>query len=822
MRRLTYIFSAVILSLLASALTVSESRAQQVDLRKAPQAVQIATAGDLPDGLQVVHRTPELMNSPEGKAALAELRRLKETGQLGKGGDQSASAFTPGDERSFQLLDFTTCGGSNGCQYFSETFTLVTTGTRFNIWVANPDLASNGGKIVESDWQEFATALGTSTPDGSWNSNMGIIEIDETVFGPPSDIDGNGKVDVLVHDIKDSFNPATNNLLFTAGYYSPADLTNGNGADIIHLDTYPSVYRTDGSRRDSDFVLQTIAHEYQHLIFAVQHGGGDLTFLDEGLAEWAEAVNGYTPRTITYLSEAGEFTRSLLDWRDDPNQPYGGSQGQDYQRGGLFHHYLAERLGTELVGAMSRGDGSGVGNYIKLMTDNFLDASVLRDLVQGFHAANLINDQDLNPAWGYESPFRSSVRATGFQTIDGSQTSSSSTNGNLNPGSVRYLRWTQVGTFTLDIQASSGADRLMPLVFMRPAFGAMQQAFPEVSGEPLTIEGNFEELYLVLPHVDLTTSAGASFSVQASWNAFSGSAQFQDVTYEDGTAATSSGNLIGYGLGGSLSASLPADTEFANVFDIPEGGALSSVEVSMLFFENLSGVSVSSNVKDFELKVYADQGGEPGDLILSKELAWTAGASTPQLTYQTVDLSGDINVLQNYQGRVYVSISDTGSDDNHIFLPFSNSQVNDSPSFMYFEFSNSGLGWASFDGIRDSNDNLVFEGLVVPIRASINLVGGATDTELESTLPRTLSLQQNYPNPFNPSTQIRFDLPQSVDVRLQVFDLLGRNVATLVDGPMTAGEHQVTFDASDLTSGLYLYTITAGSQRISRTMTLIK
>ncbi|MDE2995951.1 MAG: T9SS type A sorting domain-containing protein [Bacteroidota bacterium] len=821
MRRLSYLLSVSILSLFLSAMIAPKSHAQRVELKQQPHEVHIGPASVLTDDLQVRHRTPELMNSPEGQAALAEYRRLKESGQLSKN-DGSASAFTPGDERSFQLLDFTTCTASSGCQYFSETFTLMVSESRFNLWIANPDLATNGGRLVESDWQEFALALGTSTPQGSWNPSMGIIEIDESVFGPPSDIDGNGKVDVLVHDIKDSFDPGAGNITFTAGYYSPSDLTNGNQADIIHLDTYPSIYGSDGSRRGSEFVLQTIAHEYQHLIFAVQHGGGDLTFLDEGLAEWAEAVNGYAPRNISYLAEAGELTRPLLDWRDGFNEPYGGSLGQDYQRGGLFHHYLAERLGTELVGAIARSDGSGVGNYTKLMTDNFLDVSFLRDLIQGFHAANLINDQTLSPSYGYESAFRASIGATGFQTIDGSLASSSSTNGNLNPGAVRYLRWSQVGEFTLNIGASAGADLMMPLLFYRPAFGIMQQAFPEVGGEPLTVSGNFEEVYLVLPHVDILTSSPASFSVDASWAAFSGSAQFENVSYDNGEAALSSGSLIGYGLGGNLQASLPATTEFANVFDIPEGGALSSVDVSLLFFENLNGVAVTSSVRDFTLRVYDDQSGSPGNLILEKELAWSSGASTPQLTFQTVDLSGDRGVLQNYQGRVYVSVSDAGSDDNHVFLPFSNVQVNDSPSFMYFDFSNSGLGWAPFDGITDGNGNGVFDGLVVPIRAKINLVGGATDTELESTLPQTLALQQNYPNPFNPSTQIRFSLPQTSNVQLQVFDLLGRNVATLVDGPMAAGQHEVTFDASDLTSGLYLYTIADGTQRISRTMTLIK
>lgn len=828
MRRLQYPFALFILSLVLSASSVSSASAQQVELRKQPQAVQVKASAGWPGEDQVVHRTPEFMRSDEGRAALAEIQNLRKLGLLNKGGSQTSPALTPGTERSFQLLDIASCSQPGGCQYFSETFTLVSSEASFNIWIANPDLASNGGRMVESDWVEFSEALGNSTPAESWNPNMGIIEIDEAVFGPPSDIDGNGKVDVLVHDIKDQYDPAGGVGLFTAGYFSPADLSNnGNNADIIHLDTYPSIYNASGDRRGSEFVLQTLAHEYQHLIFAVRHGGGDLAFLDEGLAEWAEVVNGYAPRTITYLSDAGEIARPLLDWRDDPNGAYGGPQSQDYQRAGLFHHYLAERLSTEIVGAMSRGDGVEVGNYIKMFTDNQLDASLLRDMVQGFHTANLINDQAISPTYGYHSSFRNSIKATGFQTIDGTQTSSSTTNGNLNPGSVRYVKWSQVGSFTLDITSSTGADRLMPVLLVKPAFGTMQRVFPEVGGEPTLVSGNFEEVYVVLPHVDLTqpvTADPTTYSISASWEDFTGNAQYESVAYEAGEAAINDGALFGFGLGGSLIVSLPAESEFANAFDIPDGGALASVDVSLLFFENLKDVSPTSSVRDFTLKIYADQDGEPGDLILSKYVPWTTAVDISEFNFQTVDLSDDVAILENYQGRIYVGLADAGLDDNHVYVPFFNQDHNDtvSPSYMYTQFSNSGLGWASFDNVQDGGGNSVFEGYVLPIRATIDLVGGSTDTELDASLPRMLTLQQNYPNPFNPSTNVRFSLPSTSDVQVQVFDLLGRNVATLVNGTLPAGQHEVTFDASDLTSGLYLYTITAGSQRISRTMTLIK
>ncbi|NNG27656.1 MAG: T9SS type A sorting domain-containing protein, partial [Ignavibacteriaceae bacterium] len=66
---------------------------------------------------------------------------------------------------------------------------------------------------------------------------------------------------------------------------------------------------------------------------------------------------------------------------------------------------------------------------------------------------------------------------------------------------------------------------------------------------------------------------------------------------------------------------------------------------------------------------------------------------------------------------------------------------------------------------------------------------------------------QNYPNPFNPSTEIKFAIPQIANVTLKVFDVLGREVVTLVDEQMEAGKHSLIFNAANLSSGVYYYTI---------------
>jgi hypothetical protein len=83
-------------------------------------------------------------------------------------------------------------------------------------------------------------------------------------------------------------------------------------------------------------------------------------------------------------------------------------------------------------------------------------------------------------------------------------------------------------------------------------------------------------------------------------------------------------------------------------------------------------------------------------------------------------------------------------------------------------------------------------------------------------------LSQNYPNPFNPSTTISFNLPQSGNVTLTVYNVLGQQVATLVNGALSAGTHSVPFDASRLASGVYVYELRAGSFVQQKRMMLVK
>jgi hypothetical protein len=97
-----------------------------------------------------------------------------------------------------------------------------------------------------------------------------------------------------------------------------------------------------------------------------------------------------------------------------------------------------------------------------------------------------------------------------------------------------------------------------------------------------------------------------------------------------------------------------------------------------------------------------------------------------------------------------------------------------------------------------------------------------TGIKANTTNAKTLMLSQNYPNPFNPSTVIRYQLANSGMVTLKVYDVLGREVRTLVNERQTAGDHSVTFNAAKLSSGIYFYRLQAGNNIQTKKLVLMK
>ena len=100
--------------------------------------------------------------------------------------------------------------------------------------------------------------------------------------------------------------------------------------------------------------------------------------------------------------------------------------------------------------------------------------------------------------------------------------------------------------------------------------------------------------------------------------------------------------------------------------------------------------------------------------------------------------------------------------------------------------------------------------------------GPATDVEDVNSSPRKFTLNQNYPNPFNPSTRIAFDLEKSGYTSLTIYNVLGEKIATVLSKEMSAGHHEVNFNASGLSSGVYLYRLESGNFSAMKKMMLMQ
>ncbi len=125
------------------------------------------------------------------------------------------------------------------------------------------------------------------------------------------------------------------------------------------------------------------------------------------------------------------------------------------------------------------------------------------------------------------------------------------------------------------------------------------------------------------------------------------------------------------------------------------------------------------------------------------------------------------------------------------------------------------MAWVDYP--TDEMNNSEIEVSLAPLAIDIDL-----DAENEINIPVDYALSQNYPNPFNASTTISYSLPQESEVSLDIYDIMGRKIETLVPGRQPAGEHSVVWNADHISSGVYLFRINAGSYSETRRCNLIK
>lgn len=282
-------------------------------------------------------------------------------------------------------------------------------------------------------------------------------------------------------------------------------------------------------------------------------------------------------------------------------------------------------------------------------------------------------------------------------------------------------------------------------------------------------------------------------------------------------SATTSHTIYRYDLAGMsfinsyTNFAAPIDTarKYALRFTPSTGGRLSTVLC------NLRWMSIPSSAI-LACEVYTNTTGSlagiPGTRIGSA--VQIPLANIDHFTTVPIDmLPAGVTVAAGTNYHIVLSlVGATGADHIEVFTDDGTANAdNRSSVFTGGAWKNSGASGSELAG-----KNIRVRPVVVS--SSVPLAVGS---ESEGT-PASFELLQNYPNPFNPSTEISFNIPQTGVVSLKVFDILGREVTTLVNGHQEAGTHIVQWDAKDMASGVYLYTLRAGSYTQTRKMMLIQ
>jgi hypothetical protein len=213
-------------------------------------------------------------------------------------------------------------------------------------------------------------------------------------------------------------------------------------------------------------------------------------------------------------------------------------------------------------------------------------------------------------------------------------------------------------------------------------------------------------------------------------------------------------------------------------------------------FSTKGAIRSTPAISDAGIIFVANDSGEVISLDTSKNILWyyksSSAIAAPLLYYKSTLYVGTL-------GNQVIALSDVIDSTQSLSLPKSDAY----PKIVGKPV------WATFQG-NNQRTGMLTSSIITGIKNS------------SSGLPINYTLMQNYPNPFNPSTSIQFALPKEGRVSMKIFNILGKRIATLLDGFQSAGYHEVTVNLDSFSSGIYFYQMRVGSFIETKKMMLMK
>lgn len=372
-------------------------------------------------------------------------------------------------------------------------------------------------------------------------------------------------------------------------------------------------------------------------------------------------------------------------------------------------------------------------------------------------------------------------------------------------------------------------DASYPVIYFLHGATADQDGYKVVKNavREMIANGEIDPVILVKPDGSRAPYAGSFFTSSELYGDIEGYMvnDLQEYIRSNYRADTSRTCIMGHSMGGF--GAMKLGLQYPDKYDciISQSGPLDVSQVAEL------GEVVRSQNGGSAPYSYGPLNGE-----LTAFLITAAGALSPNLDNPSgidfiFDETGEVDqqVLARWQAKspaAYLpDLKDKGFDSPIYFDVGNQDEYLVDRLVEFFDDSLDQYGieyrYETFEGPHSNNDRYPI-GLAFADSVFKGQIVVSNEERVSNTVPESFNLNQNYPNPFNPSTNISFELPAASEVTLKVYNMLGQEVATLVSGRFSAGQHTVSFEAGNLSSGVYLYRISTGSYSSVRKMTLIK
>jgi hypothetical protein len=631
------------------------------------------------------------------------------------------------------------------------------------------------GRVTQAVIDSVVANFDLRTPA---NSSKGIYQMDTEAFGNPPDIDSDPRIIILILDIQDGSTSASQ---YTGGYFfsfneipaATPGYSTSNQAEIFFLDCNPAPLTTAKGMTDG---MSTLAHEFQHMIH-FNYDTQEITFLNEGCALVAEVHCGYGVYYQTpYVNETNHY---LFDWRRGQSTVI-----TDYSRAARYTLYLHNQFGVGLFKSLVANPLHGIDG-VNATLASIGTSRRFADILPDWFVANILDDASVDAKYGYS--YSGLPKAIG--TIYGDPNASGS--GVIQNLAAQYLSFVGGANLSITFTVSYVAVTVKA-VEIGPAGKRVLDVTPGVT----FTEPAFGKGYTTIHFVIMNNTEGGPYSYSfVSSGSGGGAMELKwDTAEPSGFLTQTAGDTV------------------CVTFDGIAGARLDSIRVALRRASTMTG-----GVWSYTGSSAVSPLGTMLAVPISASISTTSPLPypVPWANWATVDLhTRNIDASQAFAvAFVNTGVGSATGDPRVMVAPYPSSSAYH--SYSYLNSPSSGTpGW--YYQLKALDTVWVY---LIRAYVSILTTGASSSMEL---LPSRVALGQNYPNPFNPTSDIQYQISESGPVRLTVYDLLGREVAVLVNRMQSPGTYQVRFDAAGIAGGVYLYRLTAGDSSETKRMVYVK